>query len=235
MTVKDILDYLLRLCRRSAIEILVSEKRKIKRSNKKAILAISFLLFILPSFAQDANELIRDGNALYKRGEYENAAGHYQAAAGKSDDFVANLNLGNALFRMKKTDEAVSAYDRALQKASLPEDRAEIFFNKGVVLQMNNKVPECIEAYKQALKLKPDDEEARQNLQKALKKQKQDQQNQQQKQNNNNKQNQNKSQSRMSKQEAEEKLKALQQQERNLHDKLKKGDPEPVNRPEKDW
>ena len=217
------------------IEILISEKRKI-RINKKATISIPILFFMIPAFGQDANELIRDGNRLYKNGEYEKAAGHYQAAAGKSADFVANLNLGNALFRMKKTEEAVAAYNRALQSATSPADRAEIFFNKGVVLQMNNQLPECIEAYKEALRLRPDDEEARQNLQKALKKQKQDQQNQQhQQQNKNNRQNQNRSQSRISKQDAEEKLKALQQQERNLHDKLKKGDPEPVNRPEKDW
>lgn len=217
------------------LELIVSEKRKVRSPNRKAVITVPLLLVFFPVFSQDARELIRDGNALYKKGEFENAAGHYQAAAAKSEDFVAQLNLGNALFRSKKPEESVIAYDRALQKASLPEDKAEIYFNKGVVLQMSDKLPECIVAYKEALKIKPDDEEARQNLQKALKKQKQDQQKQQQQKQNNNNQDQKKSQSRMSKQDAEEKLKALQQQERNLQDKLRKGDPQPVNRPEKDW
>ena len=44
-------------------------------------------------------------------------------------------------------------------------------YNKGVALQNNNKLPECIHAYKQALKLDPTDEDARQNLQRALKQQ----------------------------------------------------------------
>ena len=215
-------------------EIFVSEKRKQKRKIGKEVLAISLLFFAMPAFSQEARELIRDGNNLYNNAEYEKAAGHYQAAAAKSADFIAELNLGNALFKAKKPDDAIAAYDRALQKSSLPADKAEIYFNKGVVHQVNNRLPECIEAYKQALRLRPNDEEARQNLQKALKKQKENQQNQQQ-QNKNEKKNQNKSQSRMSKQDAEDKLKALQQQERNLHDKLKKGDPQPVARPQKDW
>lgn len=217
------------------LETLISERRSTRNRRLKPSLAVMLLLFATPAFSQDANELIREGNKLYKEGNFEAAAGNYQAAAGKSDDFIAQLNLGNALFRMKKPAESVAAYDRALQKAASPKDKAEIFFNKGVVLQMNNQLPECIEAYKQVLKIDPEDEEARQNLQKALKKQKQNQQKQQQQKNNNNNQNRNKSQSKMSRQDAEEKLKALQQQERNLHDKLKKGDPEPVNRPEKDW
>ena len=47
-------------------------------------------------------------------------------------------------------------------------------------MQNNKKLPECIEAYKNALKLSPDDEDARQNLQKALQLQKQQQQKQKQ-------------------------------------------------------
>lgn len=43
-------------------------------------------------------------------------------------------------------------------------------------MQNNKKLPECIEAYKNALKLDPQDEDARQNLQKALQQQKQEQQ-----------------------------------------------------------
>ena len=41
-------------------------------------------------------------------------------------------------------------------------------------MQNNKKIPECIEAYKNALKLSPNDDDARQNLQKALQQQKQD-------------------------------------------------------------
>src|SRR5690606_12849664 len=109
-----------------------------------------------------------------------------------------------------------------------------IFYNKGVVYQMNEQLPECIEAYKQALRINPRDEQARQNLQKALKQQNQQNQNQQQ-QKKQEQQQQQQQQSRISRRDAEDKLKALQQQERKLHDKLKKGDPQMDVRPQKDW
>ena len=41
--------------------------------------------------------------------------------------------------------------------------------------------------------------------------------------------------SKMTKKEAEEKLKALLQQEKNLQDKLKKTDAQTIEKPEKDW
>ncbi|HRB55054.1 MAG TPA: hypothetical protein PLR36_01655, partial [Ferruginibacter sp.] len=56
-----------------------------------------------------------------------------------------------------------------------------------------------------------------------------------------NQQDQNKNQqpkpqsSRLSQKDAEEKLKALMQQERNLHDKLNKQNAQSPNQPEKDW
>jgi phosphoenolpyruvate-protein kinase (PTS system EI component) len=50
-------------------------------------------------------------------------------------------------------------------------------------LQNNKKLPECIDAYKNALKLNPQDEDARQNLQKALLQQKQEQQKENKEQN----------------------------------------------------
>jgi len=104
--------------------------------------------------------------------------------------------------------------------------------------------------------LNPNDEDARQNLQRALKEQEQQQKQQQQKNKNQNKnqnkdqnknQNQNKQdqkkndepqpqQSKLTKQDAEEKLKSLLQNEKELQDKLHKIKGAPVpNSPDKDW
>jgi Ca-activated chloride channel homolog len=124
-----------------------------------------------------------------------------------------------------------------------------------VALQKAKKLPECITAYKNALILNPNDEDARQNLQRALKEQeqqqKQQQQNKNQKKNQNKDQNKNQNQnkqdqkknnepqpqpSKLTKQDAEEKLKSLLQNEKELQDKLHKIKGAPVpNSPEKDW
>mgnify|MGYP003514309864 FL=1 len=121
-------------------------------------------------------------------------------------------------------------------------------------MQHNKKLPECIEAYKNALKLDPSDEDARQNLQKALQQQKQeekkdDKDKKKDKKPKDDKKNKEKDKpkddekneqpkqqpSKLTKQDAEEKLKALLQQEKNLQDRLRKVNTATSARPEKDW
>ena len=206
-------------------------------------------------FAQSDKAIIKKGNEAYAKKDYEAATVNYKKAIEKDPaNPVAQYNLGNALYKNNKADDAVNAYENAVSSSKSNEEKAKSFYNKGVVLQNNKKLPECIEAYKNALKLSPDDEDARQNLQKALQLQKQQQQKQKQdkekkkpKEDQKNKekqkpkdedkkQDQPKPQpSKLSKQDAEEKLKALLQQEKNLQDKLKKVNAGVPGRPEKDW
>ena len=245
------------------IESLLSEREKTGESSfvpaaKKAALFLG-VLFFLPAatFAQNEKKILKKGNEAYEKKEYDKAITNYKDVVGKNPaNATAQFNLGNALYKTKKTDEAISAYDNALLNAGTKEDKSKAYYNKGVVLQKNDKLPDCIDAYKNALKLNPDDEDARQNLQRALVRQKQQQQQQQkekkdkeqkkpredqdkknkQKPKDEDKNDQPKPQpSKLSKQDAEEKLKALLQQEKNLQDKLKKVNSATLGKPEKDW
>ncbi len=100
-------------------------------------------------------------------------------------------------------------------------------------------MPECIDAYKNALKLEPNDEEARQNLQRALMQQKQQKNPEDQKEKKEKKEDQKQQPkpqpSRISKRDAEEKLKSLSEHEKNLQEKLRKVKVASPNQPEKDW
>ena len=213
------------------------------------------LFFSVPFAAHSQNEkvLIKKGNEAYEKKEYGNAITNYRKATEKSPaNSAAQYNLGNALYKYKKNDEAIKAYDNALSNAASKDDKARSFYNKGVVLQHNKNLPECIEAYKNALKLNPQDEDARQNLQKALQQQKQEEKKEDkenkkkpkedQKQKNKEKpkdEEKNKQPkpkpSKLTKQDAEEKLKALLQQEKNLQDRLRKVNTATSAKPEKDW
>ena len=245
------------------VEIFISERKRI--SNLKRIVALkttlASLLFIViclfpvTSKAQKDKELIKKGNEAYEKKEYDNAIQNYQQASEKNPaNTVAQYNLGNALYKNNKTDEAVRAYDEALTKTSSKADKSKSYYNKGVVLQNNKKLPECIEAYKNALKLNPQDDDARLNLQKALQQQKEQQKKEdkdkkekkepkddkKQKEKDKPKDEEKKEQpkpqpSKLTKQDAEEKLKALLQQEKNLQDKLRKVNTATSARPEKDW
>jgi tetratricopeptide (TPR) repeat protein len=236
------------------IEFFFSEKKKSKLKNAVAIFI--FMGFSVSSFGQSPKESIIKGNKSYKENNFDAAENAYRDALKNSDTNVtASYNLGNVLYRKDNTEEAVKSYDNAIANAKSNAIKQEAFYNKGVALQKAKKLPECITAYKNALILNPNDEDARQNLQRALKEQQQQQKQQQQNKNQNKNQNkdQNKNQnqnkqdqkknnepqpqqSKLTKQDAEEKLKSLLQNEKELQDKLHKIKGAPVpNSPEKDW
>jgi len=221
------------------IEIFISEKRKNKNTMGilKPALSLFFVFFTSVSFSQNEKEIIQDGNDAYKKEDYPKAAEEYNKVIQKDPaNTTAWYNMGNALYKNKKSDEAIKAYDNALPQLKVRKERSNTFYNKGVVLQNNNKLPECIEAYKQALRLSPDDEDARQNLQKALQQQKQQQQKQDQNKDKKEEKDEPKPQpSKITKQDAEEKLKALMQQEKNLQDKLHKANTAAPPTQGKDW
>jgi tetratricopeptide (TPR) repeat protein len=246
------------------VEMFVSEKRRhaslqmpLGKSGLNKITVLSIAIFLLPviSYAQPDKFLVKKGNEAYEKKDYDNAIKNYQQATGINPaNPAAQYNLGNALYKDQKADEALQAYDNALSNSSANTDKAKAFYNKGVVLQHNKKLPECIDAYKNALKLDPSDEDARQNLQKALQQQKQEEKKEDKdkkkdekpkdgkkdkekdKPEEDKKNEQSKPQpSKLTKQDAEEKLKALLQQEKNLQDKLRKVNTATSAKPEKDW
>ena len=231
------------------LEFFFSEKKKLKM--KSAVAVFFFMGFSISSFAQTAKESIIKGNKSYKENNYNVAENAYRDALKNSDtNVIANYNLGNVLYRKDNTDEAVKSYDNAIAHSQNNILKQEAFYNKGVAYQKAKKLPECITAYKNALILNPNDEDARQNLQRALKEQQKQQQQQNKDQKKNQKNQQQKDQknkdqkkqqaqpspSKISKQDAEEKLKSLLQNEKELQDKLHKikGAPAPDS-PDKDW
>ena len=211
--------------------------------NKALLLAFCCIISATPLFAQKENVLIKKGNTAYNNKQLDVAIDNYKKAIEiNPSGNKANFNLGNALYKNGNTEDAVKAYESAIANSNQAMDKSKAWFNTGVVLQNKNKLPECIDAYKNALKQDPSDEDARLNLQKAIQKQQQQKQKeeaekkkdkpQQQKQD----KNQPKPQpNKMTKKEAEEKLKALMQQEKNLQDKLRKVDAASPDKPEKDW
>ena len=215
--------------------------------NLKYIATVIFLFFSISSFAQVENENIKKGNEAYKRSDFETAIKQYQEASEKNEkNFIASYNLGIAKYKANKNEEAINLFDKIAKGATNPNDKSNALYNMGVALQTNKKLQECIDAYKKALINNEANEDARHNLQLALQQQKQDQQKEKQekekqqenKSNDKEKKEENKpkpQQSNISKQDAEQKLDALQQKEKDLQDKMHKVGAANANKQEKDW
>ena len=226
------------------VEIFILERKKIKNkyAGLKTAIAIMVLITGTHVSAQSENKIIKKGNKSYKLNDFIKAADQYTKALKKNPvNPVAQFNLGNAMYKSGKNDEAVNAYENAVTQMNAPSEKTNAYYNKGVILQKDKKLPECIEAYKNALKLEPANEDARQNLQKALQQQKKEKEKQQPKEEKKKDQQEKQKQepkpqpSKLTKQDAENKLKALMQEEKNLQDKLHKVNAASVNKPLKDW
>ncbi|MEJ7609627.1 MAG: VWA domain-containing protein [Ferruginibacter sp.] len=122
------------------IELFISEVKKVSR--KKLMTAItSFLLCCgFSASAQTDNESIKKGNDAYKRSDFESAAKNYDAAVKNNEgNATAHYNLGNALYKADKKEEAINAYDKAAVAMITPADKSTALYNKGVAHQNNKK------------------------------------------------------------------------------------------------
>ena len=211
-------------------------------------------------FAQKTSrEYLRSGNKLYRDSLFVKAEVDYRKAIDKDPNFTDALyNLGNSTLMQQKAKEAMEQFESLTRIEKDKSKLAEIYHNMGVILQSSKQLPQCIEAYKNALRNNPKDNETRYNLALAMKqlkdqqqqqneqdKQQQDKQEQNKDQQKNNKdkqqdqqknqQQQQQKQNQMSKENAEQMLQAIMQDEKNVQDKVKKQIQVRGKKLEKDW
>ena len=67
-------------------------------------------------------------------------------------------NLGDALAKSGKTDDAIKAYEQAAQTD--PTNAGSYYFNEGAIMTNNNKVDEAIQAFDKAIAADPNKAEA---------------------------------------------------------------------------
>lgn len=182
---------------------------------------------------------MRAGNAQMKKGNYQEALQKYQEALVLEPDNVKiHYNMGRALYKMDKHQEAASEF----QLGMLSKDKkfqSRTMYNIGNCAYRQRAWDQAIQAYTMSLILNPKDIQAKQNLELALRMKEQQQQSQgdssrqdQQPQNRPKPQPQ-PQKGEMSRQEAQRVLQALQNRER---ENLKKHQERPQSeKVEKDW
>jgi len=195
---------------------------------KTPFLTAVFFLTATFSKAQSVVIDLNKGNEYYRQQQYDLAEKQYKAALEKEpDNTTAQYNLANALYQQKKWPEAHGVLKKLNKSVDDKRLKEATYYNDGVVYTKEKNLDGSIEAYKAALRLNPDDQDARENLQKALSEQKKQQQQKQQQQ----KQQQHSS---MSQKEAEQKLKLLQEREKQLQERLQQNGQKGNSLP-KDW
>lgn len=204
---------------------------------------------------------IRKGNRFFKDSTFVDAEVNYRKALEVNPQSTISMyNLGTTLSKNQKYKEAMEQYVAASKIEKNKSKLAHIYHNMGVLFQAGKNYAQAVEAYKLSLKNNPKDDETRYNLalaQKMLKDQQQDQNKDQKKdQKKENKEDQNqdknkdkqkekekpkpeqsqKKEDKMSKENAEQLLNSVMQDEKNIQDKVKKQQKViQSGRLEKDW
>lgn len=112
-----------------------------------------------------SNDLVYEGNMLIDEDKFISAEKEYRRAISKNPTSVAgSYNLGNSYFKKGSYEEALYRQQQAAKMATEKNEKHKAFHNIGNILMKNKKCKEAVEAYKNALRNDPTDDETRYNL-----------------------------------------------------------------------
>ena len=206
---------------------------------------------------------VREGDQAYTKGAFQDAEIKYREANQIQKKPETTYNLGNSVFQQERFDEAIKHFQDAAKDAVDNSVKAKAFHNLGNAFLANENLEDGVKSYIESLKLNPDDMETKKNLTMALQKlQQQQQQQQQQDQQQQNQEEQQEPQEPqqqdqqqqqqqseqdqqqdaqpqeqkrdLSKEEAEELLKIIEDEDQKVQEKLRKTTGN-KKKPKKDW
>lgn len=142
----------------------------------RTLLTIFLTLTTLLSFSQDketqelltqkkANNFVLQGNEFVSDDNYVSAEMEYRKAISEQPNNIAGTyNLGNSYYKKGNYDEALFRQQQVAKNATDKADKHKAFHNIGNILMKNKQCKEAVEAYKNALRNDPTDDETRYNL-----------------------------------------------------------------------
>ncbi len=140
---------------------------------------ITFIALFLAFLISDEG---RKANSAYNAGKYAEADSLYRLALEEEpENFKLHFNLGNALAKQGKAEEAMEYYLNSIEYAETTQEKAQAQYNIGTVLAEKEEWKPAAHHFRKSLRLNPVDGEAKHNYElAALKAQEEEQQNQDQ-------------------------------------------------------
>lgn len=106
-----------------------------------------------------------EANKELSENNFVNAEANYRRAIAKSNENIAApYNLGNAYYTKETYGEAFSRFKQAGELATTKKDKHKAYHNMGNVFMKSKEYQKAVDAYKEALRNDPADEETRYNL-----------------------------------------------------------------------
>ena len=183
--------------------------------------AAVFAIFFAGRWSDMVRSLPEQAEQAYEQKDYQKALELYQEAQTHNPDSdTLAYNLGNTMYRLGRYQEAGKLYNRILENKN-PVLSADSYYNMGNTLYQMGRATDdqqnysqAVEAFKQAVRLDPEDRDAKYNYEMVKQLLKEQQQQQQQNQDNQDQQDQEKKQDRQQQKQDDKQ----QQQDRNRKD-----------------
>jgi Ca-activated chloride channel family protein len=211
----------------------------------------TILIIALPSlfgFGDRATSLNKKATTLYKKNKYDEALAQYRKAQVQSPESdIIRYNIGCTLYKKGEYGEAENGFADVASSLEAKKLWAKAYYNFGNTLFKNGKLNDAIESYKRALRINPDDMDAKYNLefaqnlsQQSQKQQKQQDQEKQKQQQEDQKQQQQekkekKEEKKLSKEDIERILNAAREEEKKTKQESEKQKGAGKVRVLKDW
>jgi Ca-activated chloride channel family protein len=145
-------------------------------------LIILIIVLALTACGGSAARLNNQGNQNFEAKNFDDALKNYTAAQQEDPNLTAPYyNAGNARYRQNDLKGAAAQLQQA-GRAADEKVAPSAAYNLGNTYFRGQDLPKAIDAYKQALRLNPNDADAKHNLELALQQQQQQQSQQQQQQ-----------------------------------------------------
>ena len=132
------------------------------------VMTICSTVCVLTTGAQTDRAYIRKGNRTMRAGAEGGAVDsevfYRKALSVNNYNAQAMYNLGCALMAQQKDSAAMECFQKSVNAEKSKIRKAMAYHNMGVILQRQQQYGGAIEQYKQALRLRPNDNETRYNL-----------------------------------------------------------------------
>ena len=114
---------------------------------------------------KEATDYLAEGGEVLSEGNFPDAEVNYRKAiAINPSEEIGKYNLGNAYYNKAKNEEAMMRFKQAASIATTKPEKHKAFHNLGNTFMNAKDYQSAVEAYKNALRNNPTDEETRYNL-----------------------------------------------------------------------